>query len=73
MRKWFSDTDVRDDIQVIEEMVDYLEANQIERLVTPDRIVGCPHEEGIDYPDGEVCPECPYWANRNRFTGELLS
>ncbi len=35
-------------------------------------IIGCPHEEGIDYPDGEVCPQCPFWARRDRFTGELL-
>jgi hypothetical protein len=21
------------------------------------------HEEGIDYPNGETCPDCPYWAD----------
>lgn len=26
-------------------------------------------EEGIDYPDGEACPQCPYWAGRDRFSG----
>ena len=31
-----------------------------------EEIFGCPHEEGIDYPVGEECPECPYWANRPR-------
>ncbi|MFL5236975.1 MAG: hypothetical protein ACJ8EL_05125 [Rhizomicrobium sp.] len=35
-------------------------------------IVGCPHEEGIDYPLGEACPDCPYWAERDRWTGQLL-
>jgi hypothetical protein len=36
-----------------------------------DKIIGCPHEEGIDYPDGEQCPVCPYWAGRDRWTGAL--
>ena len=25
----------------------------------PDGVTGCPHEEGIDYPLGEPCPQCP--------------
>jgi hypothetical protein len=33
--------------------------------------MSCPHEERIDYPEGEKCPSCPFWANRNRFTGEI--
>src|SRR5712692_4405008 len=31
-----------------------------------DGIIGCPHEEGIDYPEGKSCPQCPYWARRAR-------
>jgi hypothetical protein len=41
-------------------------------LVATPHIIGCRHEEGLDYPEGEHCPECPYWVGRNRFTGELL-
>jgi hypothetical protein len=37
-----------------------------------DRIIGCPHEEGIDYPDGQKCPQCPYWASRDRFTHDVI-
>lgn len=22
--------------------------------------LGCPREEGIDYPDGQICPHCPF-------------
>jgi len=35
-----------------------------------DRIIGCPHQEGIDY-EGPICPQCPFWANRDRWTGEV--
>jgi hypothetical protein len=24
------------------------------------------------HPEGEPCPECPYWAGRDRWTGQLL-
>ncbi len=74
LRKWFSkDLDVRFDEAVILEMFAYIEANQVRRVAMVDRIIGCPHEEGKDYPLGEVCPQCPYWANRDRWTGELIS
>jgi hypothetical protein len=35
-----------------------------------DGIIGCPHEEGVDYPEGKYCPQCPYWAGRDRWTKE---
>jgi hypothetical protein len=31
-----------------------------------EEINGCPHEEGQDYPLGEVCPACPFWSHRRR-------
>jgi len=37
-----------------------------------DRIIGCPHEEGIDYPLGRTCPRCPFWAGIDRFTHEPI-
>ena len=40
-------------------------------VVMTDRIIGCPHEEGIDY-EGATCPACPFWAGRDRWTGERL-
>lgn len=73
LRKWFAkDQDVRQDTAIIQEMIDYINANQAHRVVMVDRIFGCPHEEGIDYPEGESCPQCPYWASRDRWTGELI-
>ncbi|WP_244144532.1 hypothetical protein [Paraburkholderia hospita] len=36
-----------------------------------NRIIGCSHEEGIDYPEGESCPRCPFWSNRDRWSGEI--
>jgi hypothetical protein len=36
-----------------------------------DRIIGYPHEEGIDY-QGPTCPLCPFWAGRDRWSGERV-
>ncbi len=74
MKKWFSDTeDLRLSPTINQEIVDFLRDNHVGRVAMLDRIIGCPHEEGIDYPEGETCPQCPFWANRDRWTGKVLS
>jgi hypothetical protein len=74
LQRWFAQTgDVRADPQVNEAIVHLLEQHGVKSVAMLDRIIGCPHEEGIDYPDGESCPQCPYWAGRDRFTGKLES
>ncbi len=72
MRKWYAeDGDVRDTLEFMEEIVGFLEQHGARSVVMPDRIIGCPHEEGIDY-EGQTCPQCPFWANRDRWTGEVI-
>lgn len=71
MEKWFSqdyeDVDVRFGSVVIQSVLDFIEQQNAKSVVISEGIIGCPHEEGIDYPEGEVCPECPFWANRDRW------
>jgi len=38
----------------------------------PDNKRASKVEEGIDYPEGGICPKCPYWAYRDRWTGEII-
>jgi hypothetical protein len=72
-KKWFSKgKDIREDATVLHDMLTYIQAHHARRVVLAPRILGCPHEEGIDYPEGETCPECPFWANRDRWTGEII-
>lgn len=74
VKKWFSSgIDVREDQFILQEMLAYIQEKGARRVTMVDRIIGCPHEEGIDYPLGQACPECPFWANRDRWTGELLN
>jgi hypothetical protein len=73
IERWYSeDEDVRSSPTIGREIVDFLEKHGVKSSVMTDRIIGCPHEEGIDYPDGELCPKCPFWAGRDRWTGEYV-
>src|ERR1700722_16897861 len=60
LRRWFSkeQTDIRDDIRVTEEVLAFITEAGAKSVVMTDRIIGCPHEEGIDY-EGLTCPVCP--------------
>jgi hypothetical protein len=74
VERWFSQAgqDVRFDPVLGEQVSAFVKQQGAVSVVMTDRIIGCPHEEGIDYPDDSVCPQCPYWAGRDRFTHELI-
>ena len=72
LERWYSpDQDARKNPQVLKTVLQFLEAQGVKSVAMPDRLLGCPHEEGTDYPEGEPCPRCPYWRERDRFTGLL--
>jgi len=74
LKRWFSsEKDVRKDSVIAQEMVTFFQENTVQETAVSDRILGCPHEEGIDYPVGGLCPKCPFWWNVNRFTHEPIN
>lgn len=70
MQKWHSDNIMQED-ELFEEVLEFVKANGARSVAMVDRIIGCPHEEGVDYPDGKACPHCPFWEGRNRWTGRI--
>ena len=72
MKRWFSEGEVRKEEAILGELLAFIEENGAKSVVMADSIMGCPHEEGIDYPEGESCPQCLYWKNRDRFAHEKL-
>ena len=67
MEKWRSPTvDVRNGEVIGAAILRYLQEQGVQSVVMSDGLLGCPHEEGIDYADGGTCPDCPYWAGRER-------
>ena len=70
--RWFSaEGDVRFDRSIGEAILAFIGKHGAPSVVMADRIVGCPHEEGIDYAEGAPCPQCPFWATRDRWTGAI--
>ena len=74
LKRWFTEgqTDIRDDPAIGEEILTFFKTHAPRSTVVTDAIIGCPHEEGTDYPQGTSCPRCPYWAGRDRFTHERI-
>ena len=67
LQKWFTaNGDVRDSDTIMQSVVEFLDQHGAVTLSVTPGIYGCPHEEGIDYPSGGVCPACPYWADHDR-------
>jgi hypothetical protein len=73
LRRWISEdqTDIRADNRIAEEVLAFITEAGAKSVVMTDRIIGCPHEEGIDY-EGSTCPVCSFWAGRDRWTGKRL-
>jgi len=66
--KWFSEqVDVRSNSKVITEVLKHLKDYKINSILINEKLMGCVHEQDIDY-EGEYCPKCPYWQNRDRIT-----
>jgi hypothetical protein len=71
LQRWVASAgDARNDPVIGAQVTDFLKQHGVTETVIADRIIGCPHEEGVDYPLGEVCPQCPFWADKNRFAHE---
>lgn len=70
LRRWTTQAgDLRRDAGVLAEVAAFLKSQGVRSVGMVDRIIGCPHEEGVDYPEGGECPACPFWAGRDRWTG----
>ena len=68
MERFFIDQgDARRDPEIEKQILAFIEQHGVMTVAMEKIILGCPHEEGIDYPNDEVCPHCPFWADRGRW------
>ena len=73
LERWYAeDRDLRSDEETTHQIRAFLSQHDVVSVAMVDRIIGCPHEEGVDYADGTACPQCPFWRGRDRFTGEMV-
>jgi hypothetical protein len=72
LRKWLVRAqDVRIDGAINNEILTFIKEHNAQRVAIVGRILGCPHEEGVDYPEGTKCAQCPYWEKIDRWTGKV--
>ena len=63
MKRW-SSSDILSDEAIMDEVKSFLQANQIRGLLAAAGTIGCPHEEGTDFPKGGNCSICPHWRGK---------
>lgn len=61
MEKWYGEA-VHEDGDVQQDIEATMEDWGLDTLVVSQGVAGCPHEENVDFPEGQDCPECPFWA-----------
>jgi hypothetical protein len=61
LKKWTGDG-VAQNQETVSKIGKFFQEQQVTNIVMTEGIIGCPHEEGVDYPIGESCPQCPFWA-----------
>ena len=60
VREWSGD-EIAEDVTAAREISEFIKEHAVSRVITSEWVLSCPHEEGVDYPQGEVCPSCPDW------------
>ena len=63
LKRWVG-SKVKDDPKVRREIQDFFKRHGVQSVVAGDGNVGCPHEEGQDFPLGGDCPFCPWWKGK---------
>jgi len=63
LMRWMA-TDVTTNPKVQREMLEFFGQHGVKSVAMSEGNMGCPHEEGEDFPNGEDCPFCPFWAGK---------
>jgi hypothetical protein len=63
IKRWVA-TDVTTNPKVQQEMKDFFLQHGVRSVALSEGNMGCPHEEGEDFPLGGDCPFCPFWKGK---------
>jgi hypothetical protein len=63
IKRWVA-TNVTTNPKVRQEMKDFFLQHGVNSVAVSEGNMGCPHEEGLDFPRGEDCPFCPFWKGK---------
>ena len=62
--KRFTGEEIKGNVEVLGQIRTFFDEHRVRSLVATNNNIGCPHEEGSDYPSDEDCPFCPYWKDK---------
>lgn len=63
IKKWeHPNGDLRKDVPAIKELFRYIESHGVVSVALTPGIYYCPHEPGVDFPEGEACSACAFWS-----------
>jgi hypothetical protein len=63
LKRWVA-TDVTTNPKIQREIQEFFAEHQVKSVAASAGNMGCPHEEGEDFPEGEDCPFCPFWNGK---------
>jgi len=63
VERWVG-TGIKNNPKVQRKIQEFFARHGVKSVVATDTNFGCPHEEGLDYPTGEDCPFCSFWAGK---------
>ena len=63
LERWMG-TNIKDSLKVRQQIQEFFQKHGVRSVVATAANIGCPHEEGEDFPDGEDCPFCPFWKGK---------
>jgi len=63
VERWVA-TDVMTNPKVQEEIKEFFGRHGVKSVIGSGGNIGCAHEEGEDFPEGEDCPFCPFWQGK---------
>ena len=67
MERWVA-TGIASNEAVARAIHSFMRAHGVKTVATATAVLGCPHEEGEDFPLGEHCPFCPFWRGKQGST-----
>ena len=65
LRRWVG-SDVTTSPKVQKEFQEFFRRHGVRSVGMSEGNMGCPHEEGEDFPPGEDCPFCPFWKGKGK-------
>lgn len=63
LQRWVGNK-VQENPKVHRQIEEFFQKHLVKSVVATEGNMGCPHEEGEDFPLGGDCPFCPYWQGK---------